>query len=141
MQLFQIAQGIEYLHSCKIVHGDLRGVFKCLNWTLISLMDYQANILVNNDWTACLADFGLSVFTDPVSTLSSRERAGSIYWMAPELIHPEQFGCKFAQTTATDVYAFGCICVEVWHSLPCFPFVTYDFCSCTQAGHHCPNCR
>ncbi|KAJ7886908.1 kinase-like domain-containing protein [Mycena leptocephala] len=108
--LFQIAQGIEYLHSRKIVHGDLRG----------------ANILINNDWTACLADFGLSAFTDPVSTLSSQERAGSLYWMAPELINPEEFGCKFARTPATDVYAFGCICVEVWHSLPCFPFVAYD---------------
>ncbi|KAF8175252.1 kinase-like domain-containing protein [Mycena galopus ATCC 62051] len=71
--LFQIAQGIEYLHSRNIVHGDLKG----------------ANILINDDWTACLADFGLSAFTDVTSTRSSTQRAGSAYWMAPELIAPD----------------------------------------------------
>ncbi|KAF8155160.1 ankyrin repeat-containing domain protein [Mycena galopus ATCC 62051] len=97
VQLFQIAQGIEYLHSRNIVHGDLKG----------------ANILINDDWTACLADFGLSAFTDVTSTRSSTQRAGSAYWMAPELIDPDRFNCKFVRTPATDV--------------------------CTQGGHHFPN--
>ncbi|KAJ6486663.1 kinase-like domain-containing protein, partial [Mycena sanguinolenta] len=44
--LYQIAQGLEYLHLHDIVHGDLRG----------------ANILIKEDWSACLADFGLSIF-------------------------------------------------------------------------------
>ncbi|KAJ7501742.1 kinase-like domain-containing protein [Mycena galericulata] len=39
--LFKIAQGLEYLHSHNIVHSDLRG----------------SNILINDDWSACLADF------------------------------------------------------------------------------------
>ncbi|KAF8145715.1 kinase-like domain-containing protein [Mycena galopus ATCC 62051] len=93
VQLFQIAQGIEYLHSRNIVHGDLKG----------------ANILINDDWTACLADFGLSAFTDVTSTRSSTQRAGSAYWMAPELIDPDRFNCKFVRTPATDVYAFACL--------------------------------
>ncbi|KAF8129139.1 ankyrin repeat-containing domain protein [Mycena galopus ATCC 62051] len=93
VQLFQIAQGIEHLHSRNIVHGDLKG----------------ANILINDDWTACLADFGLSAFTDVTSTRSSTQRAGSAYWMAPELIDPDRFNCKFVRTPATDVYAFACL--------------------------------
>jgi hypothetical protein len=34
-------------------------------------------------------------------------------WMAPELIDPDRFGLPFRRTTATDVYAFACVCLEV----------------------------
>ncbi|KAJ6476320.1 kinase-like domain-containing protein, partial [Mycena sanguinolenta] len=94
--LYEVAQGLEYLHSHNLVHGDLRG----------------ANILIKEDWTACLNDFGLSIFSDATATMSTN-RAGSLYWMAPELLDPDRFGLKFARTPATDVYAFGCVCVEV----------------------------
>ncbi|KAJ6554032.1 kinase-like domain-containing protein, partial [Mycena vulgaris] len=46
--LSEIAQGMQYLHSKNIVHGDLRG----------------ANILITHEWSACLADFGLTSFSD-----------------------------------------------------------------------------
>ncbi|KAF8150290.1 kinase-like domain-containing protein [Mycena galopus ATCC 62051] len=101
--LYQIAQGLEYLHSRNIVHGDLRGT----------------NILIQEDWSACLADFGLSTFADATATMSST-RAGSLYWMAPELLLPERFGLKFARTPATDVYAFGCVCIELYTGSPPF---------------------
>ncbi|KAJ7160881.1 kinase-like domain-containing protein [Mycena filopes] len=95
--LYEIAQGLEYLHSRKIVHGDLRG----------------ANILINEESSACLADFGLSDFTD--ATASNSTRGGSPHWMAPELHDPKRFGyTKFTRTTASDVYAFGCVCVELY---------------------------
>jgi serine/threonine protein kinase len=81
----------------KIVHGDLRG----------------ANILVTNDSSACLADFGLAQFSEAANTVSSLNRAGSTRWMAPELLNPGDFGLRFDRTTATDIYAFGCICLEV----------------------------
>ncbi|KAF7373447.1 Zn(2)-C6 fungal-type domain-containing protein [Mycena sanguinolenta] len=89
--LYEIAQGLQYLHARNIVHGDLRG----------------ANILINDDWSACLADFGLSSFSDSNSSTSTR--GGSLYWMAPELFDPDRFGYKFIRTPATDVYAFGCV--------------------------------
>ncbi|KAJ7443481.1 kinase-like domain-containing protein [Mycena galericulata] len=95
--LLEIVQGLEYLHSQNIVHGDLRG----------------ANILITENSTACLADFGLSVFTDATASLNS-DRAGCIYWMAPELIDPEYFGCTYARTPASDIYAFGCVCLELY---------------------------
>ncbi|KAF7331215.1 Kinase-like protein [Mycena sanguinolenta] len=101
--LYEIAQGLEYLHSRDIVHGDLRG----------------ANILVKDDWSACLSDFGLSIFSDATSTTSTN-RGGSLYWMAPELLFPERFGLKFTRTPATDVYAFGCVCFELYTGRPPF---------------------
>ncbi|KAF7326855.1 Kinase-like protein [Mycena venus] len=101
--LYEIAQGLQYLHSRNIVHGDLRG----------------ANILIKEDWSACLADFGLSIFSDATSTMSTN-RGGSLYWMAPELLDPDLFKFKFARTTATDVYAFGCVCLELYTGRPPF---------------------
>ncbi|KAJ7778423.1 kinase-like domain-containing protein, partial [Mycena metata] len=101
--LYEVAQGLFYLHSRSYVHGDLRG----------------ANILINEDQSACLADFGLSVISEATLTLSSN-RAGSIHWMAPELIDPDRFGRKFAKTPASDVYAFGCVCIELYTGRPPF---------------------
>ncbi|KAJ7619452.1 kinase-like domain-containing protein [Roridomyces roridus] len=101
--LYEIAQGLEYLHSHNIVHGDLRGT----------------NILIKDDWSACLADFGLSVLASTTASVHTSARAGSPYWMAPELIDPARFGCRYARTPASDVYAFGCVCLEVGS----FPFM------------------
>ncbi|KAJ7264457.1 kinase-like domain-containing protein [Mycena haematopus] len=94
--LLQIAEGLGYLHSMEIVHGDLRGT----------------NILVSDDWNVCLADFGLaSVIGDDASTTftahtSSANHAGSLRWFAPELILPTSFGCEqFVRTPASDEFS------------------------------------
>ncbi|KAJ6476218.1 kinase-like domain-containing protein [Mycena sanguinolenta] len=114
--LLQIAEGLAYLHSMKIVHGDLRG----------------NNILVSDDWNACLADFGLaSAIEDTASTTGgalTSNHAGSPRWFAPELIIPTQFGChRFVRTTASDVYAFACVCIELHTGSPPFFEVKPDF--------------
>ncbi|KAJ7779464.1 kinase-like domain-containing protein [Mycena maculata] len=105
--LFEVAQGLAHLHSMNIVHGDLRG----------------ANILINDDLHACLTDFGLSGFSDTTETgtASTSNRAGSLRWMAPELIDPPRFGRKhFLRTTASDAYAFACVCIELYTGSPPF---------------------
>ncbi|KAE9399550.1 kinase-like protein [Gymnopus androsaceus JB14] len=95
--LFEIAQGLAYLHSQYVIHGDLRG----------------SNILVNEDWHVCLADFGLAVFGDATAATPSQQ-AGSVRWMAPELHLPQAFDLEhFRRTSASDVYSFACVCVEV----------------------------
>ncbi|TFK48789.1 kinase-like protein [Heliocybe sulcata] len=97
--LYQVARGVAYLHWLNIVHGDLRG----------------ANILIDEDHHVRLADFGLSVFAEGTAgpgTCTNRD--GSMAWMAPELIDPVQFGHHdYYRTTATDVYAYACVCLEV----------------------------
>ncbi|KAF8187885.1 kinase-like domain-containing protein, partial [Mycena galopus ATCC 62051] len=83
----------------------------------------QANILISNEWRACLADFGLASFSDvTASTTTSHNRAGSLRWMAPELIDPEKFGQRFLRTPATDMYAFGCVCLELYTGHPPLDF-------------------
>ncbi|KAF7319102.1 Kinase-like protein [Mycena chlorophos] len=102
----EIALGLQYLHSQHVVHGDLRG----------------ANILISSDHRACLADFGLSVWSNASTSMRSSTRAGSLYWMAPELIDPDRFslGGRFIRTPASDIYAFGCTCVELYAGKPPF---------------------
>ncbi|KAJ7868351.1 kinase-like domain-containing protein, partial [Mycena olivaceomarginata] len=41
---------------------------------------------------------------------------GSTRWMAPELLLPTVYnqGHSFKRTAATDVWAFGCVCCEIW---------------------------
>ncbi|KAJ7170996.1 kinase-like domain-containing protein [Mycena filopes] len=101
--IHEIAVGLQYLHSQSIVHGDLRG----------------ANILLDDQGHARLADFGLSTFAD--GPLVPTKRGGSLRWMAPELIDPES--CElvsFQRTFASDIYSFGCVCLELYTGKPPF---------------------
>ncbi|KAK1235497.1 hypothetical protein PQX77_001280 [Marasmius sp. AFHP31] len=110
-RLFEIAQGLAYLHSQHIIHGDLRG----------------SNILVDDEWHAQLADFGLAVFSDATVGTNSSHNAGSVRWMAPELHHPQSFGLKyFRRTFASDVYSFACVCVELYSGKPPFAEIPHD---------------
>ncbi|KAJ6587629.1 kinase-like domain-containing protein, partial [Mycena vulgaris] len=99
-----ISQGLAFLHDQKIVHGDLRG----------------SNILVDDNGHACLTDFGLAVLSDATTT-QTPDGAGSVQWMAPELFNPTAFGLQNpARTPASDIYAFGCVCLELYTGAPPF---------------------
>ncbi|KAJ6542653.1 kinase-like domain-containing protein, partial [Mycena capillaripes] len=115
--LLQIVEGLAYLHSMKVVHGDLRGT----------------NILVSDSLNTCLADFGLTgVIEDTISTtsgalMSTANHAGSLRWFAPELVVPTLFGCeRFVRTPASDVYAFACVCLELYTGRPPFSDISPD---------------
>jgi len=98
----EIAEGLHYLHSQRVVHGDLRG----------------ANILVDDNGHACLADFGLTVFTDvTVISHGTQYHGGSLRWMAPEL---HQLTSETRRTRASDVYAFACVGLELYSGRPPF---------------------
>ncbi|KAJ7926361.1 kinase-like domain-containing protein, partial [Mycena leptocephala] len=96
--LNDVIQGLMYLHSENIVHGDL-----CAR-----------NILIH-ERQACLTDFGLATFIELDTSKKSSTRSGSTRWMAPELLLPDQYqpGVPFKRTPASDVWAFGCVCCEV----------------------------
>ena len=81
-------------------------------------MGTQANVLIDDKLHACLADFGLSAVTyDPntvnaISTSSSVN--GSIRWMAPELLNPEEAGLEHVRPSSeADIYAFSMLMWEV----------------------------
>jgi serine/threonine protein kinase len=93
VQLYEIAQGIEYLHAQGVIHGDLRG----------------SNVLVDSGHHPRLADFGLGTISEATTGSHTAKGGGSIRWMAPELLRAEG---DFQRTLPTDVYSYGCICVE-----------------------------
>ncbi|TCD66289.1 hypothetical protein EIP91_001580 [Steccherinum ochraceum] len=88
----QIAEGLEYLHDQRIVHGDLRG----------------ANILINNYLNVQLCDFGLAMFADSTTASWGSAAGGAVRWLAPEVLKGSR------STYKSDIYAFGCVCLEVY---------------------------
>ncbi|KAJ7651209.1 hypothetical protein FB45DRAFT_889933 [Roridomyces roridus] len=89
-----IIDGLEYLHSRNVIHGDLCG----------------RNILIGQNGRACLSDFGLAAFVEADTTSS---HSGSRQWMSPELLNQPP-GMRFRRTVASDVWAFACVCCEIW---------------------------
>ncbi|KZV84935.1 kinase-like protein, partial [Exidia glandulosa HHB12029] len=79
------------VHGIAVVHGDIKG----------------ANILVSDDGHACLSDFGVSAVLSehPSHTASG---TGTYRWMAPDL-----FGEHSVLTRQTDIWAVGCVILEV----------------------------
>ncbi|KAK1219883.1 hypothetical protein PQX77_017363 [Marasmius sp. AFHP31] len=102
--LYEVAQGIEYLHSEGVVHGDIKG----------------ANIMIDDESHPRLTDFGLTVLHD--AQQNTTDHGGTLRWMAPELF----FGANSSRTFASDMYAFGCLCVELYTGRPPFAEVAHD---------------
>ena len=75
----------------------------------------KANILINNSGHACLADFSfLTMASDQTTVITSCVEGGTIPWMSPELLDPEQFGLKKScPTKESDCYALGMVVYEV----------------------------
>lgn len=56
-----------------------------------------------------LADFGLALFADSSTASLGSHVGGSTRWMCPRLLSGDLVRSNFT----CDVYAFGCVCVEV----------------------------
>ncbi|KAG2076583.1 kinase-like protein [Suillus decipiens] len=126
--LRDIAAGLNYLHTFNfgadghtcfnpIVHGDLTG----------------NNVLIGNDRTAFLADFGLSGTLTQLPGMMrylamSRYHPGALRWLAPELYSAEDSACVV--TTQSDIYSFGSIMLQVLTGNLPWPHLTHDFQIC-----------
>ncbi|KAJ6573451.1 kinase-like domain-containing protein [Mycena vulgaris] len=103
-----IALGLEYLHSMNVVHEDLKAI----------------NVLTAPSGRAILADFGLSSVAGSKILLlsnSSVKNGGTVRWQAPEL-----FMSGEQNSFASDVYAFSCVCYEIFTGRVPFQELTND---------------
>ncbi|THU93427.1 kinase-like protein [Dendrothele bispora CBS 962.96] len=89
--MLEIAKGMEYLHSKRILHGDLKG----------------ANILIDRQFRCIIADFGHSKTLSQVDYTNAKHAHG-FRWQSPELMAERSL-----LTKENDVYAFGITCVEI----------------------------
>ncbi|KAJ7788428.1 kinase-like domain-containing protein [Mycena olivaceomarginata] len=101
--LRDISLGLEYLHSRKISHGDLKGI----------------NVLVDNSERALLCDFGLARLkadtTARTRAVDALQIQGSRNWMAPELLNGSR------HRPPSDVYAFSMTLYELYtNEIPLF---------------------
>ncbi|THH27978.1 hypothetical protein EUX98_g6209 [Antrodiella citrinella] len=107
-QLYQILDGLTYLHSEGVVHGNLHG----------------GNVLVDEIGNACLTDFGQASLVEMVNNLQAVEssRAEHLRWTAPELIKVSGNATvapgRRTGTREGDVFSFACICVELYSGKP-----------------------
>ena len=87
----------------------------------------KANILIDKTGCARLADFSLlTIISDPANSLSSSSyvHGGTVRWMSPELIVPQEFGLKDGRPTkSSDCYSLGMVIYETISGNP--PFHEY----------------
>ncbi|KAG5176824.1 kinase-like domain-containing protein, partial [Tribonema minus] len=94
----QILEGISYLHSCGVVHRDLKA----------------ANVLIDTCGTPRISDFGTSCIN---LDQSSTSMAGTPQFMAPEVL--QRLDCGMP----VDIWGFGCTLIQMitghspWHGL------------------------
>lgn len=98
----QILQGLHFLHTKNTVHRDIKG----------------ANMLVDQDGTVKLADFGMAKHIKEQGVPLSFK--GSPYWMAPEVIMQKNTGYEFA----VDIWSLGCTVIEMVTGKP--PWSEYE---------------
>lgn len=88
---YDIARGMQYLHSCQIVHRDLKSL----------------NILLDENYKIRICDFGFAKLMDDDDTFKAHN-AGTMQWMAPEIL---KSSTHF--TSKVDVYAYGILLTEI----------------------------
>eukprot|EP00079_Xenopus_tropicalis_P013337 XP_002941621.3 PREDICTED: TGF-beta receptor type-2 [Xenopus tropicalis] len=104
-----LARGVAHLHSdhtpcgrpkTPIVHRDIK----------------SSNILVKNDLTCCLCDFGLSLWLEPslsVDDLANSGQVGTARYMAPEVLESRINLENIESFKQTDVYSMALVLWEI----------------------------
>ncbi|XVE92377.1 hypothetical protein REPUB_Repub01dG0092200 [Reevesia pubescens] len=101
------AEGLAYLHEeseLRIIHRDIK----------------LSNILLDEDLTPKIADFGLARLFPEDKTHISTVIAGTLGYMAPEYV------VRGKLTEKADVYSFGVLVIEVTCGKKCFSLDSYS---------------
>lgn len=77
------------------------------------LQDLKAdNILVDHNGICKISDFGISKRTnDAYDSIISTNLKGSVFWMAPEVVHSVK---GQGYSAKVDIWSLGCVVLEMW---------------------------
>ena len=84
-----VLKGLDYIHKKNLIHRDIKG----------------ANILINSQGIAKIADFGVGV--QLINEINRKSKKGSPYWMSPQVALNADYNEK------TDIWSLGITCVEM----------------------------
>lgn len=102
--LYQVLRGLKYIHSANIIHRDLK----------------PRNLLVNSNCDLRICDFGLARLDLP--ELMRKDGACMSDYVATRWYRPPEVVCESGTyTKALDMWAVGCILVELLLRKPIFP--------------------
>jgi len=92
--IYMVLNGLNFMHENNLINRDIK----------------SKNILVNKDGIAKLCDFGISQFYK--KDLYPKNKFGSPYWMAPELINIQKYN------KSIDIWSLGITCIELAEGNP-----------------------
>ena len=91
--LVDIGQGLQFLHSKKIIHRDLS----------------SNNVLLTKNYVAKIGDLGVAKVVDPQNTQRLTWAPGTQAFMPPEALLPTDL----EYDTSLDMFSLGCVCIHL----------------------------
>ncbi|XP_055330536.1 tyrosine-protein kinase receptor Tie-1-like [Paramacrobiotus metropolitanus] len=105
-----VSRGVQYLHSCSIVHRDL----------------WAANVLVFDGLVAKISEFGVAKQGAEYVGQDEQEKNFRFRWMAPESINDRRF------SAASDIWSLGVVLWEIF-SIGSLPYAIEHSVTCDAA--------
>ena len=112
---YEILAAVEYLHSVQIVHRDLK----------------PANILIFQDMTAKVGDFGMARDFSRNSRMAVGREICTLWYRAPELLMGTH-----SYNAKVDEWAVGCLALEMLCGQNAMPGRVEQVCCCSEVSHH-----